>query len=228
MIIPGIFEDNQEGVLKLLTMLAGVAKVVQLDIADGLFVPRKTFTDLGFLSGHNPQTTIQLHLMVQKPEAYSMFLPKEITDVCAHAESFIYRPLCLGEYYDLLKSKGKRRGICFNPDTGFEEFAQVIKQCDYVQLMSVYPGDQGKAFLASTLTKVRGFKKSFPDTPIQLDGGIALDNVQTAVEVGANSLVVGSKIAKSPDPVKAYTEFVLKFDHARRDFYTSSQPNLHH
>jgi len=144
MIIPGIFEDNQEGVLKLLTMLAGVAKVVQLDIADGLFVPRKTFTDLGFLSGHNPQTTIQLHLMVQKPEAYSMFLPKEITDVCAHAESFIYRPLCLGEYYDLLKSKGAVFALI--PTPALKNLRKLLNNATMCNLCRFIPEIKAKLF----------------------------------------------------------------------------------
>ena len=46
----------------------------------------------------------------------------------------------------------------------------------------------------------------YPDLPLQVDGGVTLDNVHSIVKAGATRLVVGSAIFKTDDPITAIKE----------------------
>ncbi len=229
MVIPGILEATQEKALQKINLLAGVTPKIQLDIADGELVSGKTFLDISFLSSlptmPSPQhpVHIQLHLMVQKPEAMLMFLPPVVKEVCIQAEAFMYKPLCMEAFDDVLKAKNIRAGLSFNTKTPFEDFSDCLTKCDFVQFMSVDPGAQGRPFIMESLDKIARFKERFPNVTLQVDGGIAQDTLPMVIEAGADDLIVGSAIFNSPDPVESYKNFVLQFDHARANYLTSRQ-----
>jgi ribulose-phosphate 3-epimerase len=218
-------EQNPQDALTKINLMAGVASKVQLDIADGELVSGKTFQDLSFLAGL-PQTNpiqIQLHLMVQKPEALLMFLPPAVKEVCIQAEAFMYKPLCMEAFDDVLKAKGIRAGLSFKHSTAFDDFTECINHCDFVQFMTVDPGAQGRPFIMESLDKIARFKEKFPDKLLQVDGGISQDTLPMVIEAGADDLIVGSAIFKSQDPVQSYKNFVLQFDHGRANYLTSRQ-----
>jgi ribulose-phosphate 3-epimerase len=222
MVIPGIFEETVDLAVRDIKLVANVAPVIQLDIADGLLVDGKTFLDLSFLLDLQSTAAIQLHLMVQKPEAFLLALPPTVRDVCAQVEAFMYNPSCMASYVNVLKAKNVRVGLSFNPQTPVVDFADCISQCDYVQLMTVQPGGQGRAFDARSLSKLAQFKRVYPATRVQVDGGIATDTLQLAVEAGADDVVAGAHIFASADPAQTYKDFVLQFDHARTAFLSSA------
>lgn len=237
MVIPGILEQSPEKALDKIRLMAGVAPKIQLDVADGELVSGKTFTDLSFLSflstshaspnaspnASLPQTPllVQLHLMVQKPESMLMFLPSVVKEVCIQIEAFMYRPLCMEAFDGVLKAKNIRVGLSFNHKTPFEEFSDYIEKCDFVQFMTVNPGAQGRPFIMESLDKIAKFKKSFPDMPLQVDGGIAEDTLSMVVETGADDLIIGSAIFNSPNPAESYKNFVLQYEHARANYLAS-------
>lgn len=221
MVIPGILETAQESAIRELKLLGSIAPKIQLDIADGLLVDGKTFLDLAFLVDLDINAEVQLHLMVQKPEELIATLPPTISDVCTHAESFIYRPQNIDGYFDLLKTKEIKIGLCFNLQTSFSDFTDWIKRCDYVQLMAINPGGQGRAFESTVLDKITEFKMSFPHIPLQVDGGMDQTTLELVAEAGADAVVIGSQIFKSPDPLQTYKDFMLQFENARRNFLNS-------
>jgi len=244
MVIPGILEATQENALQKINLLSGVAPKIQLDIADGELVSGKTFMDLSFLSSLSSAPTmsaksalpslsspsasalqntvqIQLHLMVQKPEAMLMFLPPVVKEVCIQAEAFMYKPLCMEAFDDVLKAKNIRAGLSFNSKTPFEDFSDCLTKCDFVQFMTVDPGAQGRPFIMESLDKIAQFKERFPNVTLQVDGGIAQDTLPMVIEAGADDLIIGSALFNSPNPVESYKNFVLQFDHARANYLTS-------
>lgn len=222
MIIPGILELNPQDALNKIELIKGVAPKVQLDIADGELVSGKTFLELDFLNSLTQTNPIhlQLHLMVQKPEALLMFLPPIVKEVCIQAEAFMYKPLCMEAFDDVLKAKKIRVGLSFNHTTPFEDFSDCIIKCDFVQFMTINPGAQGRPFILESLDKIARFKEKYPDVPLQIDGGLARDTIPMVVEAGADDLIVGSAIFKSEDPIKSYQTFVLQYDHARANHLT--------
>ncbi|PIS22036.1 hypothetical protein COT50_04140 [candidate division WWE3 bacterium CG08_land_8_20_14_0_20_41_10] len=223
MIIPGIFEETIEKAVQEINLMGNIAPKIQLDIADGLMVDGKTFLDLGFLQDFRIIAELQLHLMVQKPESFLLTLPPLVKDVCAQAEAFMYNPLCIESYHDVLKAKSVRVGLSFNPQTPFEDFEDCIKQCDYAQFMTVNPGAQGRPFIMQSLDKIARFKEKYPNTRLQVDGGITTETMRMVVKAGANDVVVGSQIFKSTNPAQTYQDFVLQFDHAHTNYLVSRQ-----
>jgi len=223
MVIPGIFEETTEKATQEINLVGNLAPKIQLDIADGLMVDGKTFLELNFLLNLQITAEIQLHLMVQKPESYLLALPPVVKDVCAQAEAFIYNPMCTEGYNNVLKAKNIRVGLSFNNQTSFEEFEDCIKQCDYVQFMTVNPGAQGRPFIVESLSKISRFKEKYPHIRLQVDGGISLETMKMLVEAGADDVVVGSQIFKSPNPTQTYKDFVLQFENARANFFNSKQ-----
>ena len=74
---------------------------------------------------------------------------------------------------------------------------------DYVLLMSVNPGFGGQKLIPYVLEKVRkldsmrrGKKLALP---IEIDGGVHLENLADVVRAGCDWIVTGSAIFHSPD-----------------------------
>ena len=66
MVIPVILDKTKEEAIHKLNLLGNVAPILQLDIADGLLIDDKTFTDISFLNDLNITAKIQLHLIGPK------------------------------------------------------------------------------------------------------------------------------------------------------------------
>jgi ribulose-phosphate 3-epimerase len=135
----------------------------------------------------------------------------------------MYNPICIESYDDVLRAKNIRVGLSFNPQTSFEDFEDCIRKCDYVQLMTINPGGQGRPFIMESLNKIAKFKEKYPDIRLQVDGGITTETMRMAVEAGADDVVVGSQIFKSANPTQTYQDFVLQFENARTNFLNSKQ-----
>ncbi|MFA5776580.1 MAG: hypothetical protein WC988_03450 [Patescibacteria group bacterium] len=221
MVIPGVFEETVEKATQEINLVGNLAPKIQLDIADGLLVDGKTFLDLSFLLNLQIVAEIQLHLMVQKPESFLVALPPVVKDVCAQAEAFMYNPICMESYDDVLKAKNVRVGLSFNPQTPFEDFEDFIKQCNYVQFMTITPGGQGRPFIMESLDKITRFKEKYPNISLQVDGGISTETMKMVVEAGADEVIVGSQVFKSQNPAQTYKDFVLQFENARANFFNS-------
>jgi ribulose-phosphate 3-epimerase len=76
--------------------------------------------------------------------------------------------------------------------------------------MSVNPGFGGQKFIPRTLHKLRELRQMISDrglnVKIEVDGGITLENAGSIVAAGADVLVAGSTVFKSPDPKKTIAE----------------------
>ena len=75
-------------------------------------------------------------------------------------------------------------------------------------IMSVNPGFGGQSFIESSLDKIKYLREKYPETDIEVDGGIKLDNVQKVIDAGANVIVAGSAVFCAEDPVKTVKQFM--------------------
>lgn len=62
------------------------------------------------------------------------------------------------------------------------------------------PGFGGQAFMESCLPKVSELRHRFPNLDIEVDGGLGPENIELAAKAGANVIVAGTSIFKSPSP----------------------------
>ena len=68
-IIPAILESNIKEVQNKLTLIDGLAELIQIDIMDGKFVPQVS-VKLKELANLKHKTDLEVHLMVKDPEKY--------------------------------------------------------------------------------------------------------------------------------------------------------------
>lgn len=177
-----------------------------VDVMDGVFVPNISFgfPVLGALKKVATKT-IDVHLMIQNPDAYVETFAKMGADIISvHYETCTH----LHRTIQLIKSTGAKASVVLNPHTPVSLLENVVEDLDMVLIMSVNPGFGGQKFIQGAIKKVEKLRAMSPDSMlIQVDGGVNLDNCKTLIDAGANSLVAGSAVFNTPDP----TETIKKF-----------------
>ena len=97
-----------------------------------------------------------------------------------------------------------KAGVTLNPATPVALLADIIRDVDMVLLMSVNPGFGGQEFIPHTLDKVRELRALIERTGsnalIEVDGGVNDETAPQLLEAGADVLVAGSYVFKSPTP----------------------------
>ena len=112
-----------------------------------------------------------------------------------------------------IKRHGMNVGIAINPLTPVShlldilEDKEVYEDIDLVLVMSVNPGFGGQSFMKEVLPKVKTLRKKYPLLNIQVDGGVSKSNIVSISRAGANNVVAGSAIFKSPTPEKVIKLF---------------------
>lgn len=173
------------------------ADFIHFDVMDGKFVKDKTF-DAEFVKSINTSPIKKdVHLMVKQPEKLvDKFIKAGADMISFHAEA-TKSPKKLIEK---IKSKGVMAGIAINPATPLKKVEKLLDYADYVLVMTVKPGKPAQKLIASTIKKVKSLKKKKSTLTIEVDGGINADTAHEAIEAGADILVAGSYIFKSPEP----------------------------
>jgi len=173
-----------------------------LDVMDGSFVPNISFgIPIVAQISQTTQKVCDVHLMIVEPEKYIDAFHKagaNILTVHIEACTHLHRTL------QHIRSLGMKAGIAINPHTPIESLVDIIVEADLICVMSVNPGFGGQQFIPQTLQKITHLRKLITktNTPtlIEVDGGITLDNAATIVAAGADVLVAGNTIFKSPNP----------------------------
>lgn len=186
----------------------GGAQYVHVDVMDGHFVPNITFgPDVVKSIRKVTDLVLDVHLMIEYPEKFvEAFIDSGADIINVHYESKMdFDNVCR-----LVRSKGKKLTMTINPDTSAECIKPYLDRLDMVLVMSVYPGYAGQKFIESSLEKISKIRQWAPDIDIEIDGGIKLDNVDYAINAGANVIVAGSAIYGSDNVPKCCKEFLKR------------------
>ncbi len=99
-------------------------------------------------------------------------------------------------------------GIALNVGTDLALIEPCLDEVEYVQFMGIAQiGRQGQPFDERVFEKVRIFRARHPDLPVQIDGGISLENAKKLLTLGVTNLVIGSAIARAKNPAIALATF---------------------
>jgi ribulose-phosphate 3-epimerase len=174
-----------------------------LDVMDGRFVPNISFGPMiiEFIRT-TTKKTCDVHLMILEPEKYAEAFKKAGADILTvHYEACPH----LHRNIQQIKSLGMQAGVAINPHTPIELLTAILPDIDLVCLMSVNPGFGGQSFIPGTIQRIKQLKQEIIerrlDVKIEIDGGVTLENARAILTAGADVLVAGNTVFKSPDPI---------------------------
>lgn len=173
-----------------------------LDVMDGVFVPNISYgMPIIKTIAKYATKTLDAHLMIVDPDRYiKTFADLGMDYLTVHFEACNH----LHRTIQAIKNEGMRAGVALNPHTNVMQLEDTIQDIDLALVMSVNPGFGGQSFIENTYSKVEKLKEMIlrknSSAMIQVDGGVTNKNAKKLVEAGADVLVAGSYVFKSPNP----------------------------
>lgn len=224
-IIPAILPASREELAQKLLLLQGVATEVQIDVIDGKYaaapaswpyaegdsVPQED--ELVTLTG---PIRFEIDLMARTPEeVLGSWMRAGAHRLTVHAESTAQ----LSELVSSMRTKyGHDKefapglfsfGLAIGMATETALIEPYLSECDYIQFMGITTiGKQGQMFDSRVIPKIAAFHRKYPDMPIQVDGGVSLENIPQLLRAGASRLVVGSAFWRAQDPKSELTKMM--------------------
>jgi len=173
-----------------------------LDVMDGRFVPNISFGPMLIeVFRKNTKKVCDVHLMIEEPGNYAEAFKKAGADnLTVHFEACPH----LHRNIQQVKNLGMKAGVALNPHTPVDVLKDILADIDLVCLMSVNPGFGGQSFIPHTLHKIKTLRNMIDEqglkVHIEIDGGVTVENAKTILDAGADVLVAGNTVFKSPDP----------------------------
>jgi ribulose-phosphate 3-epimerase len=185
-------------------------RVFHFDCGDGHFVPPVTIGPVVLRSIapaiHAAGGVLDCHLMVDDPAHHlEEFASSGADSVTFHVE-VAGDPSAVAQQ---ARSLGLAVGVVFNPETSPEDAASAAQAADaeLVLCMSIHPGYSGQAFMTEALDRIARLA-TLVEVPIQVDGGVGMDNIERLREAGASLFVAGSAIFDESGPAEGYRRLV--------------------
>jgi ribulose-phosphate 3-epimerase len=190
---------------------AGIS-ILHVDVMDGHFVPPISIgTPVVASLRQATQLRLDVHLMVDSPERQiEVFATAGADMISVHQEATPH----LDRALSMIRERGCKAGAVVNPSTPVATLSEVLGKLDYVLIMSVNPGWGGQAFIPEATEKIRRLRemrdRAGANFLIEVDGGIGPENVAEVVRAGAQILVAGTSVFRTPDPAAAVRSMIAQ------------------
>jgi ribulose-phosphate 3-epimerase len=194
---------------------------LHLDIMDGRFVPNISFGPLVVEAVRRATPKpLNLHLMIVEPERYlEDFIRAGANHLLVQSEPS--STIHLHRVLSRIRELGAKAGVVLDPASPICFAEHVLHLCDIILVMTVNPGFGGQKFLPEMLPKISDLRRLCESRGlnpwIEVDGGQNGENVREVVAAGADAIVAGSAIFKSPD-------YAVAISTLRRNAFSESRP----
>jgi ribulose-phosphate 3-epimerase len=174
---------------------------LHVDVMDGHFVPNITIGPVVVEWVRKvTQIPLDVHLMITDPDKYAPeFVKAGANWVSVHPDTCPNPNATL----EKIRSLGAKASAVVNPDVPLERVEGCLAHADMILMMTVFPGFGGQAFIPDVLPKIEQVRKLIDARKlpilVEADGGIKADNIARVVSAGAEVIVSGSGIFKTPD-----------------------------
>lgn len=195
-VIPGILEKEFTEIKRKVVKVAPYVEWVQIDLADGLLVENKTFSDAGAFFDLPIPPKRELHMMVENPtEQVDEWVEAGFERIIAQVEG-------IGDpegFIDAVQLHSVEIGLALDISTPVSLVAPYLDMLDVLLLMGVEAGFSGQEFDRSVLSKIGKARNISDMLRIEVDGGIDKKTARLCSDAGADIVVSTSYIFGSDD-----------------------------
>lgn len=201
-IIPAILEYTNEAIIRKLELASTFSNHLHIDIIDESFSDKTILPHPQLFAPYTSELFLELHMMVKDPKrlvtAYSVAGFKRFL---GHIE---YMP-DQKEFITLVTGLQKEAFLALDLETSTGALEQGLESnLQGLLCMDVAAGKSGQPFNGQVLKKIEELRRRFPDSDIEVDGGIDDKSILQAKESGANIFAATSAIFMQQSPASAY------------------------
>ncbi len=201
-IIPAILAHTEEEFQSKLEIIRKLNTFFQIDVVDGEFASPKTFVESPSRLSLEGVPVFEVDLMANDPlQVVDSWMQAGAARFIFHAEANDDPALVIKA---VKQYNGKEVGMSLNPETPWDALEPYLAALDVVLFLGVHPGKSGQNFIPEVLEKIRTFHAAYPAMPIEVDGGVTLENAKDLVKAGVSRFAVTSAIFHTPGPVYAF------------------------
>ncbi len=184
------------------------AGALHLDVMDGRFVPQLTYGMVVVEAVRRAaRVPLEVHLMIEQPERTIADYARAGADILTVHVEGLADPLGTLE---AIAALGPKAHLAVSPNTPIDRVLPFLDACDGVLVMSVEPGYGGQRFNPVALEKLAALaeirRQRTGSFRLCVDGGISTDTIGPVAAAGAELIVAGSAVIRSPNYGHAITE----------------------
>ena len=214
-VVPAIIPHTKEQLEEEINKVAKFAKLVQIDISDGIFVPTKSWPyngrDIDFFEKLKTgevgwprweDLDFEIHLMIKNPEDTVLdWINTGASAVVAHIEATDN----FQKVIDICRDNNVSIGLAIKPSTDISKLETFAPQVDFIQCMgSDLLGKHSVVLDERAIDQIKRLHELYPERIIGIDIGVTEDTAEILVKAGAIKLISGSAILNADNPEEVY------------------------